>query len=239
MSAHEKFLFDMPFEIAEDDALGPNGQPARKALEEARAEGFADGKQAGADEIRRSIEQQMVQALDAISQQLGVLCQAQIDAVDRQARETVETATVIVRKLFPKLANSHGLAEIEALVRECLERLREEPRIVIRVADQMLDEIQSRIGALATRCGFDGKIVFLAQEDLEPSDVHIEWADGGAERDSKHLWRTIDEVINRVAGIAPKPPHDAELPAASESNNESTAEPASPGPARDDAVVSA
>ena len=239
MSAHKKFLFDMPFENAEDDALGPNGQSARKALESARAEGFAAGKQAGADEIRRSIEQQMAQALDAISQQLEALCQAQIDAVDRQARESVEMATVMVRKLFPKLANSHGLTEIEALVRECLERLREEPRIVIRVADQLLDEIESRIGALAARCGFDGKIVVLAQEDLEPSDVRIEWADGGAERDSKHLWRTIDEVINRVAGIAAQPPHDAELSAASESNNESTAEPASPGPAGDDAVVSA
>ncbi len=239
MNAHEKFLFDMPFEAAEDDVFGPDGQPVRKAIEAARAEGFAAGKQAGADESRRSLEQQTVQALDAISLRLGTLCQAQIDAADRQARETVETATVIVRKLFPQLASSHGLAEIEALVRECLERLREEPRIVIRVADQLLDDIESRIGALATRCGFDGKIVFLAQEELEPSDVRIEWADGGAERDSKHLWRTIDEVINQVAGIAPEPPHDAELPAASESNNEPTAEPASFGPVGDDAVVSA
>ncbi len=239
MSAHKKFLFDMPFEVPEDDAFGPDGQPVRKDLEAAREEGFAAGKQAGADEIRRSLEQQMVHALDAVSQQLVALCQAQIDAVDRQARETVETATVIVRKLFPKLANSHGLAEIEALVRECLERLREEPRIVIRVADQLLDEIESRIGALAARCGFDGKFVFLAQEEMEPSDVRIEWADGGAERDSKHLWRTIDEVINQMAGIAPKPPHDAELPAAIESNNEPTAEPASSVPVGDDAVVSA
>ena len=239
MSTHEKFLFDMPFENAEDGALGPNGQSMRKDLEKARAEGFAAGNQAGADETRQSIEQQMAQALDAISQQLGALRQAQIDAIERQASETIETAAVIVRKLFPKLANSNGLVEIEALVSECLERLREEPRIVIRVADQLLDEIESRIGALATRCGFDGKIVFLAQEDLEPSDVRIEWADGGAERDSKHLWRTIDEVIERMTGIAPKPPHDAELPTASETNDESTAEPASAGPAEDDAVVSA
>ncbi len=239
MSAHEKFLFDMSFENAEDDYPGPNGQSSRKDLEEARAEGFAAGKQAGADETRRSIEQQMAQTLDAISQRLGALCQAQIDAVDQQARETVETATVIMRKLFPKLANNHGLAEIEALVRECLERLREEPRIVIRVADQLLDEIESRVATLATRCGFDGKIVFLSQEDLEPGDVRIEWADGGAERSSEQLWRTIDEVINRATGIAPQPPHDAESPTACDSDDESTAEPASSIPAEDDTVVSA
>src|SRR3546814_12442230 len=100
--------------------------------------------------------------------------------------------------LFPQLARSHGLDELHAVVEQCLERLRDEPRVVIRCADADLDALQTRAEQAAARSGFEGKLVFLADERLKTGDLRVEWADGGAERNQKALWQEIDAVIARV-----------------------------------------
>ncbi len=257
MSMLDKFLFDTSFETEDigDAAVKPVRKPpppkfGEEDLERARAEGHSSGKEIGAQEAMQSIEQQSSQTVSAISEQLGGLSQVQTESNERQARETLEVALIVVRKIFPHLAERHGLAEIESVVCDCLERLRDEPRIVIRVADDMLDPVEARIGELAARAGFEGKIVYLAQDGFNPGDVRIEWADGGAERDSETLWREIDLITARVAdleipavpGAAPEAAPEAAAPpppppAPAEASN--SPEPAPAGPVPDDAVVSA
>ena len=56
---------------------------------------------------------------------------------------------------------------------------------------------------MAAQAGFEGKIVLLAQSDLQAGDVRVEWADGGAERDIGLLWREIDAIVERAVGAAP------------------------------------
>ncbi len=243
----EKFLFDTSFE-AED--LGGNAvrsagkKPPPKFgeedLERARAEGHASGKKIGAQETMQSIEQKISQAMNAVSAQLTGLSQAQIESHERQGREALEVALTVVRKIFPDLAKRHGLAEVESVVCGCLERLRDEPRIVIRVADAVLDQVQARIGELVARAGFEGKIVYLAQDGLNPGDVRVEWADGGAERDNERLWREIEQITARVAGPdTPKTQAPTTAPAQAPAQASESLEPAPAGPATNDAVVSA
>src|SRR3546814_6510285 len=82
-------------------------------------------------------------------------------------RDSLEAALTVVRKLFPQLARSHGLDELHAVVEQCLERLRDEPRVVIRCADADLAALQTRAEQAAARSGFEGKLVFLADERLK------------------------------------------------------------------------
>ncbi len=237
----EKFRFDTSFE-AEDlggDAVRPVRKPPppkfdEEDLERARAEGHASGKEMGTQEAMQGIEQQISKTIDAISTQLSGLSQAQVESHERQAREALEVALTVVRKIFPHLAGRHGLAEVESVVGECLERLREEPRIVIRVADAVLDQVEARIGELAARAGFEGRIVYLAQDGLNPGDVRVEWADGGAERDSERLWREIERITARIANS-----DTPVAPTAAPAKASEPLEPAPAGPAPDDAVVSA
>ena len=241
----EKFLFDTSFEA--EDLGGDDARSGRKApppkfgeedLERARAEGHASGKKIGTQETMQSIEQKISQAMNAVSAQLTGLSQAQIESHERQGREALEVALTVVRKIFPRLAGRHGLAEVESVVCDCLERLRDEPRIVIRVADAVLDQVEARIGELVARAGFEGKIVYLAQDGLNPGDVRVEWADGGAERDSERLWREIEQITARVAGLdAPEAPARAPAPTPAEVSE--SHQPAPAGPATNDAVVSA
>ena len=237
MSMSDKYLFETSFEA--EDLGGDTARPVRKPpppkfdqedLDRARTEGQAAGKEAGTQEAMQSIEQQISQAVTAISEQMSGLSQAQVESNERRNSEALEVALSVVRKIFPCLAGNHGLAEVESVVRDCLERLREEPRIVIRVADSLLDQVETRIGELAARAGFEGRIVYLAQDDLNPGDVLVEWADGGAERNSEELWREIDRITARVASSRAT----ATATEATESS-----EPAPAGPAPIDAVVSA
>ncbi len=204
MSMSEKFLFDTSFE-GEDPggAAAPQRKPpplkfGEEDLEQARTEGHAAGKEAGAQEAMQTIDQQISQATNAISTQLSALSEVQAQTNERNGREGLEVALSIVRKLFPHLAGRNGLGEIEAVVWDCLERLRNEPRIVIRICDSLLDPVEARLNELVARAGFEGKIVYLSQDDLGPGDVRVEWADGGAERDSEQLWREIDEITARI-----------------------------------------
>lgn len=245
MSMSAKFLFDTSFDPEDmDRSVMPGQKPAKpkfgeEDLEKARTEGFAAGKESGRQEVMQSIEQQISTALSAISGQLTGLSQAQVQASERQARSAVEAALTVMRKMFPHLAGRHGLAEIESVVCDCLERLRTEPRIVIRVADSLLDQVEQRVSQLAARAGFDGKIVFLSQEGLHPGDIRVEWADGGAERDSDRLWHEIDQIIARTIGPM-QPAADTAEPAPVPAPTDKTApEPAPSGPVADGAVVSA
>lgn len=204
-NAPEKFLFDTTFESGKTRASADEDKPQPKYfdadLENARAEGFAAGHDAAKREAAQSIEQATAEAANTIAQQLGALEPALAAAQERQTRMAVELSAALVRKLFPKMTERHGPAEIQGLVATALERLRDEPRIVIRVADSLLDTVQKEVGAVAQRAGFDGKIVLLAEPDLAPGDARVEWADGGAERDTDRAWRDIDALIHKVVGF--------------------------------------
>ncbi len=248
MSMSEKFLFDTSFEPEDmDRSVMPGQKPAKpkfgeEDLEQARTEGLAAGKESGRQEAMQSIEQQISQALSTISGQLTGLSEAQVQASERQTRGAVDAALTVVRKMFPRLAGRHGLAEIEAVVCDCLERLRSEPRIVIRVADSLLDQVEQRVSQLAASAGFEGKIVFLSQEELHPGDIRVEWADGGAERDSDRAWQEIDQIITRTIGPM-QPAADAAAPApaapAPAPTDETAPEPAPSGPVAEGALASA
>ena len=244
MSMSGKFLFDTSFEVEDlsNDAVQTTRKPpppkfGEEDLEQARTEGHACGREIGTQEAMQSIEQQVSQALNAVSAQMGGLAQAQAESHERQSREALAVALTVVRKIFPRLAGRHGLDEVESVICDCLERLRDEPRIVIRVADAVLDQVQARIGEFAARSGFEGKIVYLAQDGLNPGEVRVEWADGGAERDSERLWREIDQITARVASTGTPPGASPDAPASAPEIP--LEEPELPEPAPSDAAVSA
>jgi flagellar assembly protein FliH len=208
-NAPKKFLFDTTFESTTAHTSKVNAKPQPKYfdadLETARTEGFSAGHAAAKQEAAQSAEQATAQAANVIAERLGALEEAITALHERQTRMAIELSAALVRKLFPKMTERHGVEEIDGLVSTALERLRDEPRIVVRVADSLLDTIQTTVNAVARRTGFEGKIVLLAEPDLAPGDARVEWADGGAERDTARAWRDIDALIHKVIDGRQKP----------------------------------
>jgi flagellar assembly protein FliH len=233
MGTFEKFLFENSFDSeqtreararaaaeAEAAAAPPPASYSEEDLAAARQSAYQEGHAAGLAEVESSQARRLADLLESLPDHLTEL-RRQLEAQETERRrEALEAAVTVVRKLFPQLARQGGLDEIGAVVDSCLERLRDEPRLVIRCADQDLDELRGRIESSATRAGFEGKLVFLADEAIAAGNLRVEWADGGAERDLAGLWREIDAIVERALT-----PADATGPAA----KQETAAPESAG----------
>lgn len=166
-------------------------------MEVARSESLAEGKALGMAEARETIEQNAANALGTIGTRLSELSVEIENLKSRIESEALESVLCIARKLLPHYAETHGLDEIEGITRDCLTAVYDEPRIVIRAHETVLDHIKGRLDDLITTSGFSGKAVLFADQSLGLADCRIEWADGGTERDIQRLWCEIEENISR------------------------------------------
>lgn len=225
MGHHEKFLFETSFEPekvrearerAAKEATPPPEPPAptfsEEELEAVRQGAFAEGRAAGLAEAEAAHGKRLADAVASLPEQFATLAQTLEAQEAERSRAALESAITVVRKLFPQLARDGGMEEIRAVVESCMERLRNEPRLMIRTADADLDALRESIEGSAARSGFEGKLVFLTDERIASGDLRIEWADGGAERDQAALWAEIDGVIARALRPAKNAPAPAGLP---------------------------
>ncbi len=196
MAAIEKFKFGHSF--GEDEELGDSaggGSPARSAKFE---EAYNNGREAGLAEAQASTEQQLATAAAMIARQLEALESARSGIEQTMSAQAMQLAAAVVGKILPAMIQREAMSEIEKLISDCLARVHDEPRIVIRVPDALLDPLKSRIDELVRASAYEGQVVLLADNGLGPSGCHVEWADGGAERDMEAIWRDVDETIQRA-----------------------------------------
>jgi flagellar assembly protein FliH len=204
MAAVSKFLFEHSFDVPgasveEDEERFARRHTARE-LAAARTEGFEAGRQAGLEAALAGIEAETSRIMEAAAREIAALAARHGEAARAMLEAGLELAAAIAAKAMPELARRHGLAEIEALVTDCLGGLVDEPRVVIRVHDSLLDPLQARAEALARQAGFEGKLVLLADSALGPADCRIEWADGGVARNLARLLAEIDDTVARALG---------------------------------------
>ncbi|WPO43344.1 FliH/SctL family protein [Tardiphaga sp. 42S5] len=197
MAAPAKFLFDMDF-AAPDKTRAPPITPAEIAEKVANAEaqayraGFdAAQREAKAESDRRAALalEQIGVAISSISSRFGTI-------EEKMETEAVDVAVSVARKLCSELIAVEPLTEVMALVHDCFKNLVSTPHLVVRINDQLYDEARERIEKQAKQSGFAGRLVILAEPDIENGDCKIEWADGGVVLERA----TIDAKINELVG---------------------------------------
>jgi len=191
MSKHAKYLFETSFD---DDRSAPN--PEVEAA-------FARGHEAGVEAARSQSEQMVAQAAVKIVDRLSSLEAVRSELGARMSRQAIMVASDLVRKMMPALVERGGMAEIEAVLQGALKRMIEEPRVVFRVPDAMLDILQPRISEMSSKAGYSGEVVLLADDQMGLSDCLVEWADGGAERNVDRLWSEVEELLTRTLEAQP------------------------------------
>jgi flagellar assembly protein FliH len=208
-AAPQRYLFDVSFD-APDPVAAKEPMPAhysRADVDAARTEGFDAGRAEALAAAADAIEQHVAAALAAIDRGIAQMLEARDAQAHQVQAEAVAILRTVLQKAVPALCRKDPLAELEAMVSGCLAELLDEPRLVLRVSDALFDAIQQRISALAQAGGYAGKIVLLADEALADGDGRIEWADGGAERDTRRIAQDIDACLARaLAAPAPRPP---------------------------------
>lgn len=202
-----KFLFDNQFDVDADGNLKPDEAPAPLYTEEdlaaARGEAQQIGFAAGKQEASGEIENLAANTLQGIAAAVGDLGAQHEQAVLALKQEAAQMAMVIAGKLAPALLQRQPLDEIKGLIMECLELVPDEPRIVVRVQDSLLEMLSEDVDQLAVRCGFPGSVVLLGEPSFAGADCRVEWADGGAERNVEALFRKVETAVSRyVANLA-------------------------------------
>jgi flagellar assembly protein FliH len=197
MSATRKFLFDVSFDksLAEEAALAAAAKASEVAA--AREAAYAEGRAAALAEAAASREQSVAATLDRVSSTLAELFAAHAETAAALERQALGLVVEMGRRIVPDLARRNGLNEIAALLAQCLREALDEPRIVLRVADNEFEGIRERIAGISEQAGYAGKVVIFADETLASGDCRVEWADGGAERDTARGWHDIEAAVAR------------------------------------------
>jgi flagellar assembly protein FliH len=199
MALPQRFLFDVSFDHVDGTPVprGAERRFSRAEMEATRQAALAEGHAAGLAEAAQGAEALTAASLAAIAQGASALLAAQeVTALDTQ-RRAMTVIRDIVTKLLPGLAAKDGLGEVEAFAANCLHEVFDEPRVVLRVANEIYEPLRERIDAVATAAGFSGRIVLLADDGIAAGDARIEWADGGAERILAAQSQQIEAVIAR------------------------------------------
>jgi len=89
------------------------------------------------------------------------------------------------------------LGEITALVSDCFAQLVSTPHLVVRINDSLYETAHERVDRLAKQSGFAGRLVILAEPEVETGDCRIEWADGGVVLERAAIEAKINELVER------------------------------------------
>jgi flagellar assembly protein FliH len=198
MAAPAKFLFDMDFSAPDrsrERPATPSEVAQKVASAEARA--YRDGFEAGQREAKAESDRRAALALEEIDIAIRNIAARYSNIEIRMETEAVDVAVAVARKLCSELISSEPLAEISGLVRDCFAHLVSTPHLVVRINDSLYDAVRERIERLAKQSGFEGRLVILAEPDIETGDCRIEWADGGVVLERAAIEAKINELVGR------------------------------------------
>ncbi len=198
MAAPAKFLFDNDFSTPDKarERAATAAEVAQKvAAAEARA--YGDGFEAGQREAKAESDRRSALALEEIKIAIQGIAARFAGVEDRMETEAVDVAVAVARKLCAELVAAEPLGEIMALVRDCFSHLVATPHLVVRINDSLYESAREHIERLARQCGFEGRLVILAEPEIATGDCRIEWADGGIVLERGTIDTRIDELVGR------------------------------------------
>jgi len=198
MAAPAKFLFDTDFSAPDrtrERAATPSEVAQKVAAAEARA--YRDGYDAALREARVESDRRSALALEEIAIAIKGIAARFAAAETRIETEAVDVAVAVARKLCAELIAREPLGEVTALVGNCLAQLASTPHLVVRINDQLYETAHEQIEKLSKQCGFAGRLVILAEPEIESGDCRLEWADGGVVLERAAIDAKIGELVGR------------------------------------------
>jgi flagellar assembly protein FliH len=198
MAAPAKFLFDTDFSAPDkmrERAASPSEVAQKVAAAEARA--YRDGYDAALREAKVESDRRAALALEEISIAIRDIAARFSSVETRMETEAVDVAVAVARKLCSELIAREPLGEVTALVSDCFAQLVSTPHLVVRVNDSLYEAAHEQIERLAKQSGFAGRLVILAEPEIETGDCRLEWADGGVVLERAAIGAKISELVER------------------------------------------
>lgn len=200
-----------PVEVVAIEPPPPTFSEAEVAA--ARASGYSDGETAGRKAADDATEARIVELMQQLATAIPGLAADRDQVVTAVSQEAARLAHAMVRRLMPELARRHRIDEIEAVVVDSLNKALDQPRMIIRTPADVTSYLTDRLETVARQHGFGGRVIVLSDPSLGPSDVKVEWGDGGAERCIARAWSDIETIVARVVDRLEQVAPTTEIPA--------------------------
>lgn len=183
----------------EEEAEAPPPPPSfsEEELMTAKASAFEEGRDAGSNDSLQSIENQTLTALQTITGHIAVLQDRQSLANESQAAALARIAGSLVKKMMPRYTAEHGVDEIKSLVYASLAPLESKGRINISVPPALHSVLEEKLTEVAQEAGFEGRIIYTADDRLGASDIRIDWGRGSAARNIEAALQDMDGIIEQ------------------------------------------
>ncbi|MBJ3786958.1 FliH/SctL family protein [Devosia sediminis] len=203
MASPARFTFDLNLETRPTRRGAPQPPPVPSIPEDvvaqlianAREEAYAEGMRAGEQNAASMATQAIAAAAGSLATQSAKMAVALDEARAGHHQDAVELALSVGRKLALHLVARFPLAELEALVAECLPSLSGVPHLVIRCHPDLADAIRDIATDQMSHAGFAGRLVVMGDPDIRLGDGRLEWVDGGLVRDIAATSGQIDRQI--------------------------------------------
>ena len=202
------FGFDLDLSSTKPGAL--HGLVPRKDHEAEVARARTEVRDATLAEAAAATEALTAEAAAKIAESAARLLALADRECETLRRDASMLAIAAAKSIAGTLIDKQPLNEIETLIEACLTPLRNAPQLVVHLRSAEADALRERLGAIAERAGFNGRLVVLGEEALAPGDCRIEWADGGIMRDRNKAIAAIESTVARhfaaVGGIPASTP---------------------------------
>lgn len=175
------------------------------ARSEGETIGFARGHAQAQSEIEAATLACCGRIGSAVADALTLTDQVQRQTQAQAARIAVQIAERLSAGLVHRLAADRVLALVDSVLADVIA----EPRLVVRVANGLLDQVKPRVEADAARLGFAGRLIFLGEPSYADHDVLVEWAGGGLDGRLAPITEQITAEIDAfiAAALQPDRPH--------------------------------
>ena len=189
MTVPQKFLFERHFDTHQST------EPSEADLAEARQESYEEGRRAGEETMRKSIDADIAAALQALAKGAQAAHENFAETTREIEHNTIQLAIAAANKLAGELTACEPTASLEALFQDTIANLRSEPHVALHVPDSLVSEVETRVLAIADAHGFEGKLVVSGHSNMEHGDCRIEWADGGVSKSIEDVRRAVSDAI--------------------------------------------
>ena len=200
MTQAEKFQFQTEFDSVEPGRAPRRVKPrsySAAELAEARDAALAEGREQGLAEAAAGTATAVAQCLQSLTQQFAELAEGQRAAAKEARGAAARLAWTAASTLARSLMTRHPLSEIEGLIGDCLAELGDEPAVVVRAAEPVVEALSHEIDRVVQQAGFGGKLILLPDDTVGAHDCRVEWADGGVELKPDEVARRVAQAVER------------------------------------------
>lgn len=198
-----KFTFDTAFGTRSENENLEDIVPVitQDDVDAARTQGFVQGREDGLTEATAQFNQDLKTSYDKFSQSLLSLMNSQTQNAKTNEDNAQNYALLIAQKIANAALTHYPIDQIKTLVDDCLSHINLMPHLVIRVNQDIVQQIEDELQPMIEEKGFEGKLIILGEADIARGDCQIEWADGGVAHDAQQIVGTINQTINEFFGF--------------------------------------